>query len=382
MNALRNVVTVIPAGWDIARQKHKLIVKFGVDPTAPDLHLGHFVVLRTLRELQAFDHQVVLVVGDATARIGDPSGRNKTRPILKKQAIEANLKTYLGQVKPLLNWKKVRVVRNSEWFDTLGFVDLIALAQHVTVSQTVERNDFSKRLQKHTEIGLHELYYPLMQAYDSYKINADVEVGGTDQLFNMLLGRELGRKLGGKEQVVVATELLVGTDGVKKMSKSLGNDIGIREVPQVMLVKLMQIPDEAITTYAKLLTDMELPPIERMLHGGANPRDVKLMVAQTITASLHGPVAAAKAVEYFERTVSQKALPAVIPGRSLRGTYKLLGLILKLGLAPSRNAARRLIAQGGIQIDGRVLTDPEQAIAVKNGMVVRKGKKTYLRLKS
>lgn len=379
MSSIPALAKVIPVDFD--PHGKSLLVKFGVDPTAPDLHLGHFVVFRTLRQLQALGHQVVLVVGDATARIGDPSGRNKTRPILTKQVIEENLKTYLEQVKPLLDWKKVRVVRNSEWFDKLGFADLIALAQHVTVSQILERDDFSERFKDHAEIGLQELYYPLMQAYDSYTIGADVEIGGTDQLFNMLLGRDLGRKLGGKEQVVIATELLVGTDGVKKMSKSYSNAIGVSEPAAGMLQKLMQIPDEAMYDYAKLLTDLDPVALQTQIERGANPRDIKMQIAQAVVEQFK-PGAAAKAADEFERVVTRKELPERVPEHHLSGTHLAAELLRKLKLTASNAEARRVIAQGGLRVGQQRITDPDQQIKLSDGLLVYKGKKQVVRIRT
>lgn len=353
----------------------KLRIKFGVDPTAPDLHLGHFVVIRTLAALQKMGHTVVLVVGDATARIGDPSGRNRTRPVLTHREIAANLKTYVDQVKGLLNMAKVKIVYNSEWFDKLNFTDLVGLAQHVTCAQILERDDFTLRLKDRTDIGLHELYYPLMQAYDSVEIRSEAEIGGTDQIFNMLLGRDLQRKFHQKEQIVLGCELLVGTDGIKKMSKSYGNTIALNQKPELIYTQLMQVSDEAMLTYARALTTLKLNELEAELKRGTNPKDVKHTIAHAIVEELFDLPSATRARSYFERVVGGGELPSDIATRRIKGTHTALDLIMVLKLAESKNEARRLIAQGGIRLDERVLLNPAEPIAVRSGMIVKRGKR-------
>ncbi len=372
----RPLMYIAPGGATLAQLlAKKMRVKFGVDPTAPDLHLGHFVVMRILSALQKMGHTVILVIGDATTRIGDPSERNRTRPVLTQREIATNLKTYVDQVKGYLNIAKAKIVYNSQWFDALSFTDLIGLAQNVTCAQILERDDFTLRLKDRTDIGLHELYYPLMQAYDSVKIRAQAEIGGSDQIFNMLLGRDLQRKFHQKEQIVLGCELLVGTDGIKKMSKSYGNTITLNQKPEAIYTQLMQVPDEAMLSYARLLTTLKLAELEDELRRGANPKTVKHTIAQTIVQELFDLPTAQSARANFELVVERGELPSHIPTHRIKGTYTTLDLIMVLKLAESKNEARRLIAQGGITIDKRVLTNPAERLIVRSGMIVKRGKR-------
>lgn len=345
----------------------KLRIKFGADPTAPDLHLGHAVVLRKLREFQDAGHQIVLIIGDYTAKIGDPSGRSKTRPPLTDKEIKVNAKTYFKQVGKILNMRKTEVRYNSQWFKKMKFSEVIELMAKFTTQRILERDDFTKRIKEGVEVYSHELVYPMMQAYDSVVIKADVEVGGTDQRFNMLAGRDLQRHMGLPEQDVITLPLLVGTDGEKKMSKSLGNYIGITEAPAMMFGKVMSIPDKLIEQYYKLCTDQErtLP----------DPREAKLRLAKLIVTQYHGEKEAEKAEQEFIRVVSRGEAPTDRPKRKdLAGMPWLDGLV-KSGIVASKSEARRLIEQGGVSVNGNPVSDVNGMIP--SGATIKVGKRQY-----
>lgn len=345
----------------------KLRIKFGADPTAADLHLGHAVVLRKLKEFQDAGHQVVLIIGDYTAKIGDPSGRSKTRPPLTDKEIKVNAKSYFKQIGKILNVRKTEIRYNSEWLKKMKFADLISLMSKFTTQRILERDDFTKRIKEGIEVYTHELVYPMMQAYDSIVIKADVEVGGTDQRFNMLAGRDLQRHMGLPEQDVITIPLLVGTDGEKKMSKSLGNYIGITEAPTMMFGKVMSIPDKLIEQYYKLCTGQE--------RAAADPREAKLSLAKIIVVQYHGEKEAQKAEQEFIRVVSHGEAPADRPKRKdLGGMPRLEGLV-KSGVAQSKSEARRLIEQGGYSEDGKVITDTNGVIP--SGITIKIGKRHY-----
>lgn len=347
----------------------KLRIKFGADPTASDLHLGHAVVLRKLKEFQDAGHQVVLIIGDYTAKIGDPSGRSKTRPPLTDKEIKANAKTYFKQVGKILNMRKTEVQYNSKWLKKMKFADLILLMSKFTAQRILERDDFTKRIKEGVEVYSHELVYPMMQAYDSVIVKADVEVGGTDQRFNMLAGRDLQRHMGLPEQDVITIPLLVGTDGEKKMSKSLGNYIGITEEPNVMFGKVMSIPDKLIEQYYKLCTDQErnLP----------DPREAKLRLAKLIVSQYHGEKEAEKAEQEFIRVVSHGEAPSDIPSKPSLAGLSILDAVSTANVVSSRSEARRLIEQGGVEINGKKVTDLQKI--VPKGAVVKAGKRHYFR---
>lgn len=356
--------------------------KMGMDPTSPDLHLGHAVGLRILRKLQDLGHEIVVIIGDYTARIGDPSGRSKTRPPLDGNQIDANAKTYFSQVGKILDVKKLEIRKNSEWLSELSFADLIKLASYFTVARTLERDDFSKRYKEGTEIFLHELLYPLMQAYDSVAIGAMVEVGGTDQTFNMLAGRELQKKQELYEQSVVSVRLLVGLDGVKKMSKSLGNYIGLTEAPENMYGKVMSIPDTLIIDYFELATeisDEEIAKIKSELDNGANPRDIKMRLAREIVALYHPEGVAQKAEDAFVKTFQKKETPDRVPEIDLSGDKRnIVDALIEAGFADSKTNARQLIEQKGIKINGQITTDIKAQI--KRGDLIQKGKRFFVRV--
>ena len=341
-----------------ARTGKALRVKLGADPTAPDIHLGHTVVIRKLRAFQELGHTVIFLIGDFTGLIGDPSGKSATRPQLTREEINQNAETYKSQIFKLLDAEKTEIRFNSEWMDKVGSDGFIRLASHVTVKQILERDDFAKRLNEERPIALHELMYPLTQAYDSVALEADVELGGTDQKFNLLLGRSLQKEYGQESQIAVITPLLEGTDGVQKMSKSLGNYIGINEPPQEIFGKVMSISDDLMWRYYELLTDLTLPQIEQ-LKGGAtsgdrNPRDLKVELAKRIVADFHSQPAAVAAEDHFNRVFRLKQVPQEIEQRSVSfGSWELKQLLVELGLATSKNEARSLIEQGGVYLDGR-----------------------------
>ncbi len=361
----------------------KLRIKLGVDPSRPDIHLGHAVPLKVLRQLQDLGHTVIFLIGDATARIGDPSGRNKTRPVLTEADIKKNAQTYLDQVGKILNVDKAEVRYNSEWLDKLNFTDIIKLASNFTVAQLIEREDFNKRLAAGHELSLHELLYPVMQAYDSVMLEADVEFGGTDQRFNNLAGRDLQRKLGQLPQHVVLTKLLVGTDGSQKMSKSLDNYIGVTDEPVNMYGKVMSIPDELIAPYYELCTDIELSVIDELvktLAEGANPRDSKASLAREIVRIYHGDNAAVAAEDSWNKTFRDKSGPSEdqIGDINLSGGT-LIEVLTKSSLVESNSEARRLIRDHGIRVNDDLVTD--EAMEVKAGDLINIGKKRFYRLK-
>ncbi len=373
------------------RQGRPLRVKLGVDPSAPDIHLGIAVVLRKLRQFQDLGHEAILVVGDFTGMIGDPSERKKTRPMLTREEIHRNAATYRDQYSKILDPRRTRVVFNSQWLGRMTFEDVIRLASKATVARILERDDFATRLRGGVPIFLHELLYPLCQAMDSVELQADVELGGTDQKFNNLMGRELQREFGQEPQVVVLTPLLVGLDGVEKMSKSLGNAIGITDPPEEMYGKVMSLPDRLIAHYFEFCTDVpleEVRALERGLQDGTvHPRDAKARLAREIVAIWHGPAAAAQAERAFERVFVARDLPEQIPevtiGREelAAGRLPVVGLLVRTGLAPSRSEARRLIAQGGVSVDGSRVTDAEAEVEVRDGLILRVGRRRFARVR-
>jgi tyrosyl-tRNA synthetase len=354
--------------------------KMGMDPTSPDIHIGHAVGLRILRKLQDLGHEVVIIIGDYTARIGDPSGRSKTRPPLDPETIDANAETYLAQVGKILDVKKIELVKNSKWLAKLTFADLIKYASNFTVARILERDDFAKRYKAGTEIYLHEMLYPLMQAYDSVAIKAAVEMGGTDQTFNMLAGRELQKKLGLPEQAVVACHLLVGLDGVNKMSKSLGNYIGVTESAESMYGKVMSIPDKLIMNYFELATELpteEITKIKNEMLTGANPRDVKMRLAREIASLYHSKKEVTKAEEAFVKTFQKKEVPDEIPEKKV-STDILVDVLVEVGFASSKSEARRTVEQGGVKINGTVVRDA--MMKIKGTDLIQKGKRSFVRV--
>jgi len=371
-------------------QRRPLRVKLGLDPTAPDLHIGNAIVLQKLRQFQDLGHEAILVIGDFTGLIGDPSGKSETRPALTPEEVEQNARTYRDQYSLILDPARTQVVFNSQWLGAMKFYDVIKLAAHSTVHRILERDDFAKRYSERLPIHLHELLYPLCQAYDSVAIEADVELGGTDQKFNNLMGRELQREMGQEPQVVVLTPLLPGLDGVQKMSKSLGNAIGITEPPQEMFGKVMSLPDDLMIPYFEYCTQVPLGNIREIASelksGRLHPRDVKMRLAREITARYHGETAALAAEAEFARVFAAHELPDRIPLADLsrtelrNGTMRLMRLLVETGLADSNGEARRLISQGGVSLDGaRIHEDLD--VRVHDGLLVRVGRRRFVRIR-
>jgi tyrosyl-tRNA synthetase len=359
-----------------------LRLKLGVDPSSPDIHIGHAVPLRTLRMLQDMGHTVIFLIGDATARIGDPSGKNKTRPVLSEEQITANAQTYLDQVGSILDVSKAEVRRNSEWLDKLDFAGLLKLASSFSVAQLTEREDFKTRLASGQELALHELLYPVMQAYDSVMLEADVEFGGTDQRFNMLAGRALQKKLGQRPQQVVMSKLLVGTDGVQKMSKSLGNYIGVADEPNDMYGKVMSIPDALIGPYYELCTTIDLKLIDEVvksLASGANPREVKASLARQIVAEYYDEKSAQTAEDAFNKQFRDGGRPEDIPVITVKKAG-LVETLLAAELVESKSEARRLIEQGGVRVNDIVIGKDDQPV-LESGDVLQVGKRRFAELK-
>ena len=363
----------------------KLRIKYGVDPTRPDIHLGHAVALQRLKLLQDQGNDIIFLIGDYTAKIGDPSGRNTTRPVLDDAEISANAKTYLEQAGKILDTKKTEVRYNAEWFSKMSPGDLVKIASRFTVPQIIERDDFEKRLKGSGDLGMHELMYPLMQAYDSVELQADVEVGGTDQKFNMLAGRALQKKMGQAPQDIIEVELLVGTDGKIKMSKSADNYISITEAPNQMFGKILSIPDDVIIKYFELATkvsDKEIAEIKKELEAGKNPKEIKIKLAKEVVAMYYNSKEADGAAAEFDKVFSKKELPTDIPEVKVEaGNYNILLLLTLIGAVSSNSEARRLVEQGGVKIDEAKVTDPKAEIGVIKSMIIQVGKTRYYRIK-
>ncbi len=365
-----------------------LRVKLGVDPTAPDLHLGHAVPLRKLRQFQDLGHVVVLIIGDFTALIGDPSGRNSTRPPLSREQIEENARTYIDQAFKILDPDATELRRNSDWLGELDFEALLRLTSQFTVARILERDDFAKRYREGVGISLHELLYPMAQAYDSVAIDADVELGGTDQLFNLLAGRDLMERLGKPAQICLTLPLLEGTDGVQKMSKSYGNYIGLTDEPADMFGKVMSIPDELIVKYFRLCTGLPVDDVDALEaglgSGSLHPNAVKRQLARTIVALYHGEPAAEESEAAFDRVFKQHELPKDIAefAVELSDEVYLPGLLAQAGLVSSASEGRRTIDNGGVRIDGEAV-DPGIYSVVRarvEGAVVQVGRRRFVRV--
>lgn len=363
-----------------AKTGKPLRVKLGADPTAPDIHIGHTVVIRKLKAFQDLGHTAIFLIGDFTAMIGDPSGKNATRPPLTREEITVNAETYKTQIYKLLDPEKTEIRFNSEWFESQGAAGFIKLASRTTVKQILERDDFEKRLRDEKPIALHELLYPLVQGYDSVALNADVELGGTDQKFNLLMGRNLQREYEQEPQIILTTPLLEGLDGVNKMSKSLNNYIGIDENPSEMFGKIMSISDELMWKYYELLTDIAPAEIETMKTGGENPRNLKVNLAKLIIEDFHSADDAKRAEEDFTARFVKKEIPDEIEEKTLAaGNYKLADLLVETNLAASKGEAKRLIEQGGVKINGEKATNAE--IELKNEFLLQVGKRKFLKVK-
>lgn len=364
-----------------------LIVKLGLDPTAPDIHLGHTVVLRKLKLFQDFGHKVIILIGDFTARIGDPTGKSVTRPPLTEEQVITNAKTYQEQIFKVLEPEKTEVRFNSEWLSKLDFADVLKLASKYTVARMLERDDFHKRYTEGRPISIHEFMYPLMQGYDSIALKADVEFGGTDQTFNLLMGRHLQGEEGMPEQTIITMPILEGLDGVQKMSKSLGNYIGISEAPSEMYGKAMSIPDELMMRYFMLVTDMSIEEQEQLSKelesGVAHPRDVKMKLAHTIVRLYHGEEAANFGQDEFVRVFQKHAMPTDIPEYKVAFTEEPVfvpQLLSDAGLTASNGEARRSIKAGAFKIDGEKCN--EEHIVLKDGMVLQVGKRKFIKIVS
>lgn len=368
------------------KENKPLVVKLGLDPTAPDIHLGHTVPLRKLRLFQEFGHQVVIVIGGFTARIGDPTGKSVTRPPLTKEEVLKNAETYKTQIFKVLDSEKTIVRDNSEWLESMNFADVLRLASSYTVARMMERDDFNKRFTEGRAIGVHEFMYPLMQGQDSVALHADVEFGGTDQTFNLLMGRHLQELEGQEPQVVITMPLLEGLDGVQKMSKSLGNYIGIDEEPKEMYGKAMSIPDELMMRYFMLVTDMPIEEQEdmekRLESGELHPRDAKMQLARTIVRLYHGEEAALEAEEEFKRVFQQRALPTDIPECAMDAPTEPIFVpqfCTDAGLTASNGEARRSIKAGAFKVNGEKYT--EENLTLEEGMIVQVGKRKFVKIK-
>ncbi|MGA9470795.1 MAG: tyrosine--tRNA ligase [Candidatus Macondimonas sp.] len=363
-----------------------LRIKAGFDPTAPDLHLGHTVLLNKMRQFQELGHHVIFLIGDFTGRIGDPTGKNITRKPLSAEDIQRNAQTYAEQVFRILDPDRTEVVFNSQWMGAMGAADLIQIAAHQTVARMLERDDFGKRYAAGQPIAIHEFLYPLIQGYDSVALRADVELGGTDQTFNLLMGRQLQQAYGQKPQVVLTLPLLEGLDGVQKMSKSLGNTIGIQDAPEEMFGKLMSISDELMWRYYDLLSACTTGWIQSRraaVAGGANPRDVKIELALELVGRFHGPMAAQSALESFVRRFQQGLLPENMPEFSFvieSGGLWLPTAMKAASLAGSTSEAMRLIREGGVRLDGAKVADPDLRLKDPGTLVIQVGKRRYARL--
>jgi tyrosyl-tRNA synthetase len=369
------------------RENRPLRVKQGFDPTAPDIHLGHTVGLRKLKQFQDLGHQIVLIVGDFTGMVGDPSGRSATRPQLKEAEVRRNAETYQKQFFKVLDRAKTEVRWNGEWFAPMTFAELIHLASLMTVARILERDDFEKRYRAGEPIAVHELFYPLMQAYDSVAVKADIEIGGTDQKFNLLTGRQIQDSFGVEPQVILTLPILPGTDGVQRMSKSAGNYIGVDEPPDEMFGKTMSIPDEMIVTCFELVTDVPLPRLKeikaQLAQQSTNPRDIKLELAEILVRMYHGLAAGQAARDAFIRQFSQRQQPDCIDCHYIRPNQtemRLAEIMVSSASAATLSEAKRKIQQGGVRVDGTPQTDPQHMVSTAQPFILNVGKRFFKRI--
>ncbi len=366
------------------KNNRPLVIKLGLDPSAPDIHLGHAVVLRKIKQMQDLGHEAVIIIGDFTGKIGDPSGKSKGRNALSDEQVKENARTYFEQIFKVLDKEKTTVRYNSEWLSKLNFEDVLNLAATTTVARMMERDDFQNRFSNNVPIGIHEFFYPLMQAYDSVALKADIELGGTDQTFNILMGRTLQKAMGQPQQIAMFMPLLEGLDGVEKMSKSLGNYIGVYESAEVMFKKVMEVPDELIFKYFELATDEHPDRIEAVgqeLAQGKNPRDVKYSLAEIITRLYHTEQELIQAKEYYDTAFSKKAIPDQIPELHIKAESRLteiIPLLVERGLASSNGEFRRLVQQGGVQLNQQKLEELDAVLT--NGDVLKIGKRRFVRI--
>ncbi len=403
MNEIENQLAIMLKGvaqhTDIPEIRQKLIkvkeegrplrIKLGLDPSAPDIHIGHSVVLRKIRQLQDLGHEAVIIIGDYTGMIGDPTGKSKTRKQLSQADVERNANTYMEQIFKIIDRERTKVHYNSEWLGKMNFGDVIELAAKCTVARMLERDDFNNRYTNHLPLSVHEFFYPLMQAYDSVAVKADMELGGTDQTFNILMGRNIQRDYGQEPQLTLFMPLLEGTDGVEKMSKSLGNYIGISEEPEVIFEKVMKIPDSLIIKYYNLCTDVhpeEIAKLERKLEEGTNPRDIKMMLAGEITELYHGKEAADGAGEHFKTVFQKSEIPENAPvlfldaGLETALGEQIVNALVEKGYYKSKNEVRRMFKQGGVCFDGEKVLDSQDIPEGGNGHVLKMGKGKFFRV--
>lgn len=366
-----------------AKTGKPLRVKLGADPTAPDIHVGHTVVIRKLRAFQELGHTAIFLIGSFTGMIGDPSGKNATRPPLSREEIDANAETYKTQIFKLLDSEKTEIRFNSEWMDKFDAADFVRLCSRTTVKQILERDDFEKRMNEEKPISLHELLYPLVQGYDSVALESDVELGGTDQKFNLLVGRSLQREYSQEPQVILTTPLLEGLDGVNKMSKSLNNYIGIDENPNEMFGKVMSISDDLMWRYYELLTDLTPAEIEKMKSSDENPRNLKVNLAKHIIKDFHSADAARSAEEDFISRFVKKEIPDEIEETNVAsGNYNLADLLTQTNLASSKKEAKRLIEQGGVKLNGEKVSNTSAEVELNDEILLQVGKRKFLKVKS
>jgi len=365
-----------------------LKVKLGLDPSAPDVHFGHTVVLNKLQRFQKYGHRIQLIIGDFTGKIGDPTGKSEARKQLTDQEVKHNAETYFKQFSKVLNMDAVELHYNSSWLSELNFEDVILLAGKITVARMLERDDFEKRLAAGKPVSLHEFFYPLMQGYDSVVLESDIELGGTDQHFNVLMGRHLQEHYGKEKQVVMTMPLLEGLDGVEKMSKSKGNYIGIDDTPADMYGKTMSIPDELMVKYFKLLTNLPVEKINEIEHslidGSLHPRDAKMLLGRVLVSMYHGNAAAEQAETTFKTVFQQGILPETIPAIVWEGLLQqeIVNLLVELKLQSSKSEARRMIKNGGIRLNGEKVTDDKLLVTIEDGLIVQVGKRKFVELKA
>jgi len=399
MNSVRDQIDIIKRGLqeliseeelgkkleESSKKKTPLRVKYGADPSAPDIHLGHTVPLRKLREIQELGHKVVFVIGDFTARIGDPSGVSETRKSLSEEEVKQNANSYQEQVFKILDKKNTEVVYNSKWLDALSPADFLTLTSKYTVARLLERDDFQKRYQSQKPIALIEFLYPLLQGYDSVALKSDVEIGGTDQKFNLLVGRELQRDYGQLPQVVLTLPILEGTDGVQKMSKSLGNYIGVNEEPKEIFGKIMSIPDKLMVRYSLYLTGWSEEECRQLEADYKNekihPKEFKVKIAKQIVALYHDKEKAEEAHEGFDRLFKDKKIPEDIPEFKLSvGEMEIVPLLYELKLVPSKSEGRRLVEQGGVKVNQEKVTDLNQSIQLSEEVIIQCGKRKFAKV--
>ncbi|BCZ47881.1 tyrosine--tRNA ligase [Clostridium gelidum] len=363
-----------------------LIIKLGLDPSAPDIHLGHAVVLRKIKQMQDLGHRAIIVIGDFTGKIGDPTGKSKTRKPLSEKQVMENALTYQKQIFMILDKEKTEIKFNSEWLSKLNFEEVLKLAATTTVARMLERDDFKNRYTSNTPIGIHEFFYPLMQGYDSIELKADIELGGTDQTFNILMGRTLQKSIGMEQQIAIFMPILEGLDGIEKMSKSLGNYIGVQDAPEIMFKKVMEVPDNLIIKYFELATDEhpdKIDDIKSTLENGKNPRDVKFELAKIITRLYHTEEETKCAVLYFENVFKQGNLPDVVPQINVSSDCNLLKeiatLLVQNNFIASNNEFRRLVNQGGVKINNEKVIDFDNT-PIATGDIIKLGKKKFVQI--